>query len=252
MKFSKVQLNNLFVRLRQTKEELLFDHNLGEVGRDWLKQDGASILGVAHCDYVEDAWSYPVYRGKHKVQAGQVDDRVGVWLLLNVLPYMAGMPKFDVLLTTDEEIGRSSAQEVLEDLDYNWVFQFDRRGTDFVDYDLASDEFVEDFKQATGIPYGHGSFSDICYLPDSCGSRVNIGTGYHNEHSPNAHVNLIECGDQVKRFVKFASQFASKAYPCAGLPRGGRKGYSERWYDYKSLSAEYTPDDDIPDFDTWQ
>jgi len=220
MEFTSSQLSLLFTRLRQTKEELLYDVQQQQVLRYKLNQDGNSILGVAHCDFVEDAWSFPTYFDSDtKIRAGQVDDRVGVWLLLDVLPSIPEMPTFDYLLTTDEECGRSSAQEVEEDLDYNWTFQFDRRGTDFVDYGKSSKRFLESFKSATCIPYGIGSFSDICYLPASCGSRVNIGTGYHNEHSPDAWVDLAECASQVERFVDFASQYAETKFAMRRPPR---------------------------------
>jgi hypothetical protein len=230
MEFTASQLDRLFLRLRQTKEELLFDVRFGQVARYKLHRDGASILGVAHCDFVEDAWSYPTYFDNHtKIQAGQVDDRVGVWLLLDVLPNLPGMPAFDYLLTTDEEIGRSSAQEVEEDLKYNWTFQFDRRGTDFVDYDKASQKFIDLFALVTGIPHGIGSFSDICYLPNSCGSRVNIGTGYHREHSPDAWVDLVECASQVERFVEFASAYAHTQFKTRRLERRKSPGFGVKW-----------------------
>lgn len=243
-KFTDSQLTQLFLRLRQTKEELLFDADALEVARYRLRyksgeaRRGQMILGVAHCDYVESAWSYPQYLddgidNRRCVQAGQVDDRVGVWLLLDVLPTMLADVEFDVLLTTDEECGQSSASEVTEALNYNWVFQFDRRGTDFVDYGLASQKFIKAFKRTTGIAHGMGSFSDICSLDDGAGSRVNIGTGYYNEHSPDAHVDLAETWQQVTRFCKFANKYAETAFPVAQRRR--RKSikrassYSENW-----------------------
>lgn len=218
--FTETQLSQLFFRLRQTEQELLYDIQSGQ--SEVYRYDDApqgNILGVAHCDYVPGAWSYPTsYDNRTKVRAGQVDDRVGVWLLLDVLRDLPGMPAFDVLLTTDEEIGRSTAQEFARDwgkagADYNWCFQFDRRGSDWVDYDKASDDFRRDFTEITGIKHGQGSFSDICYLPRQFGSRANIGTGYHNEHSPDAYVDLGECWDQVTRFVEFAALAHDCKYP---------------------------------------
>ena len=222
--FTKTQIKQLVHRLRQTPEELLNDRtNKDRLPYNHKTRDGATILGVAHCDYVRSAWSYPkeakTVAGTPAIVAGQVDDRVGVWLLLDILPGL--IPTFDVLLTDDEEIGRSTAQNFGEDMEdsnnvgpasYNWTFQFDRRGTDFVDYGKASKSFIRNFKKATGIPHGMGSFSDICYLPDTCGSKVNIGTGYHNEHTPTAHVDLVECFQQVARFAAFANKFAGKKF----------------------------------------
>lgn len=209
--FSPSQIRRLFFRLRQTEQELLYDVRSRQAERYKLSRRGGLILGVAHCDFVTSAWSMPKMIRPGTVRAGQVDDRVGVWLLLDILPEI--IPTFDVLLTTDEEIGQSSAGEVLESLEYNWTFQFDRRGTDFVHYGLASVDFVEEFKRSTGIVQGIGSFSDICMLPDSCGSRVNVGTGYHNEHSPSATVDLQECFEQVQRFAQFSRDSHCQEFP---------------------------------------
>lgn len=220
--FTTTQVKQLVNRLRQTPEELLNDKtNKDRLPYNHKKREGATILGVAHCDYVRSAWSYPTLtktdKGNDAVVAGQVDDRVGVWLLLDILPGL--IPTFDTLLTDDEEIGRSTAENFGEDMtdghgpqSYNWTFQFDRRGVDFVDYGKASQRFIRNFKKVTGISHGMGSFSDICYLPASCGSKVNIGTGYYNEHTPGAHVDLQQCYDQVSRFARFANKFAGKQF----------------------------------------
>ena len=233
MEFTDTQIKQLFLRLRQTREELLYDVEENQVRKYKLDQRGGQIIGVAHCDYVERAWSAPVWLTKDGVRmnwirAGQVDDRVGVWLLLDVLPNIEGMPIFDVLLTDDEESGRSTAQNVRQAMRYHWSFQFDRHGTDFVTYDLASKKFVNKFKEMTGIPLGIGSFSDICYLPESCNSRVNIGTAYYDEHNPDAYVNLDECARQVERFVQFASACADTEFPIGGRSKGYIRGESQR------------------------
>ena len=251
--FTTVQLDKLRTRLLQTKEELLYDARSRQTERYRLTQREGTILGVAHCDYVEDAWSYPtLFDNSSKLRAGQVDDRVGVWLLLDVLP--AIIPTFDVLLTTDDEIGCSSAGEVDELLAYNWTFQFDRRGTDFVDYDLSSKKFKKAFQKTTGIREGIGSFSDICMLPDSCGSRVNIGTAYYNEHTPDAHVDLIECYSQVMAFAEFAKQYADDSFPCTQQRRKPKL----RGWKYSSMKAfslvqseilPYDPNDDLFRYD---
>ena len=253
MIFTPTQLTSLFGRLRQTKEELLYDLQSQQVERYSLNQRGGMILGVAHCDFVEDAWSFPTYFcNESKIRAGQVDDRVGVWLLLDVLPEIPGMPAFDYLLTTDEECGRSSAQEVVEPMVYNWTFQFDRRGTDFVDYGKASDKFIDAFKATTGIPHGIGSFSDICYLPSSCGSRVNIGTGYHDEHCPDAWVDLEECSAQVSRFVEFAGEYSEKRF---AMRREPKKRYSaEYWSLNYGIKKDETDNykNGVDNFDNWK
>lgn len=200
--FSKSEIDKLLYRLYQPSEHLLYENNVSRK-RYNLQQKGHDILGVAHVDYVSSAWAYPIHK-KNRVTCGQVDDRVGVWLLLDILPQYLD---FDVLLTTDEEIGQSTAQDVTEPIIYNWTFQFDRRGTDVVDYDLASHDFKEKFEEESGILFGQGSFSDICFLDESTGSKINVGTGYYGEHKKSAYVNLLECYNQVQKFLKFAKKY---------------------------------------------
>lgn len=249
MTFSDQQIESLMLRLRQTPEELLYDMQLGETLRYKHTVKGASILGVAHCDYVGHAWSYPTRISPTRIRAGQVDDRVGVWLLLDILPKMPDMPPFDVLLTTDEEIGRSTAQEFASDRKYNWTFQFDRRGMDYVDYGMATKAMKADFTHITGIPQGVGSFSDICYLPSSCRSRINIGTGYHDEHTPDAFVDLEQCAAQAEAFVKFAKLQYTTIYPVVGSPRSAptcRVGLRDiGGFSFESATREYARDADL-------
>lgn len=244
--FSKKLVDKLIHRMRQTPDELLCDNDYsGHEGRYNYRRRQGIVLGVAHVDYV--IWNRPILVGRDnqqkswsnyvsdeivKVNGGQVDDRVGVWILLDVLPTLTKVP-FDYLLTNDEEVGRSSAQDVKIDR-YNWTFQFDRHGTDYVDYNLASNDFISDFK-ITGIEHSQGSFSDICYLSGNSGSCVNVGTGYHWEHSSEAFVNLDECWDQVTRFIKFMEKFADKSYE-----RMERKSYKPGVYKsgtYKTQSS---------------
>ncbi|MCP6726064.1 hypothetical protein NL526_28810, partial [Klebsiella pneumoniae] len=56
------------------------------------------------------------------------DDRLGLYYIMEILPSLG--INVDVLLTTDEEIGQSSASEFkkAEGKQYNWMFMFDRHG----------------------------------------------------------------------------------------------------------------------------
>lgn len=162
----------------------------------WI-DNGADTLGVAHLDYVLRA---PASIRGHKVYCPQLDDRLGAWVLLFLLPELG--VNCDILLTDNEEIGRSTARYFQSPVDYNWMFEFDRRGTDTVLYDYDSRENRE-LLEGAGFDVGFGSFSDICYLDHLGITGFNIGTGYYREHSRECWGNLIETLSQAHKFAEF-------------------------------------------------
>ena len=96
---------------------------------------GSPILGVAHLDTVANGnlpkpkWlngpdGFPI------VNSIALDDRLGAWVLLDLLPSL-GLT-FDVILCDSEERGRSTAESFQPTREYNWGFEFDRAGTDTV------------------------------------------------------------------------------------------------------------------------
>jgi len=162
----------------------------------WIDR-GSDVLAVAHTDFVfGQGYRLKYQRRGQRVQCISLDDRLGVHVILDVLPQFGVLP--DVLLTDDEEIGRSTAATFDPPKDYNWVFSFDRRGLGAVVYD---------YKEMIGIARHYfgkvhdGLFSDISFLEHlQCGG-LNIGTGYYNEHSMRCHADLRQTMAQVKRFV---------------------------------------------------
>lgn len=215
----------LCYRLEQPTKDLLCGGDYRIIDR------GGSILGVAHCDSVR-AGAYHYERHGNRVYSTALDDRLGVWLLLDVLPKLGIV--CDVLLTDDEEIGRSTALLVeREDLprDYNWLFQFDRRGNDAVTYQYAGmDDYASMFFQL-----GLGSFSDISSLEHLGVCGVNIGCGYQCEHTPQSYADLKVTERQVKRFRKMVEALGGLR-----IPHTPRKAEKERldlnwhgWFDWK-------------------
>src|SRR5687767_14937641 len=89
---------------------------------------GGSVLAVAHLDWVMRR--KPMLSKQGIIQCPQLDDRLGVWVILDVLPAIG--VQVDVLLTDSEEVGASTAGYFIPKKDYNWVFSFDRAGMDVV------------------------------------------------------------------------------------------------------------------------
>lgn len=206
MKFTESQIAQLFLRLRQTKEELLYDFAKNKVNKFAWTPTGGKILGVAYCDYLESAWSYPSLSDL-TVQSGQVDDRVAVWVLLDVLPEVKGVPKFDTLLLDREQ---SFTSDVPEDLAYNWTFGFSRAGMSF-SHHKATKELTSAFRNTTGMKQGKVGAIEF-ELPDGCGPRLHIGSGRY-ETKEETWVDLEECAKQVESFALFAKQYAATKFP---------------------------------------
>jgi hypothetical protein len=172
----------------------------------------AKILGVSHLDSVlEHSHFYNLSIGNDvKVINAQLDDRLGTYTLLEILPRLG--IEFDLLLTEGEEIGRSTAAHFEPIKEYNWIFSFDRAGSDVVMYQYDTPLLRNDLKSAKFRP-SYGTFSDICFL-DHLGVRgINIGTGYHDEHTDMCHASMGELTAQVKRFKAFYDMFEDKQYP---------------------------------------
>lgn len=174
--------------------------------------NGADILGVAHLDSVNlDNHFNPVTAGgQTKIFTSRVDDRMGAYILLDVLPRHG--VKCDVLLTDGEETGQSSASifEPPDDKQYKWMFQFDRHGTDVVHYQYTD---MRQYLEKAGFKsheISYGQLSDICKLESLKCLGANFGTGYHDEHTHWAYVDPDEALMNIKRFLAFYHQFKTK------------------------------------------
>lgn len=197
-------------------------------GGAYIFQDNDSdILGVCHLDYVDIPYHFDVANlGGKTVFCPRLDDRLGVYLLLDVLPGLVGYP-YDVLLTTGEELGRSSASYFEPPRVYSWIFELDRRGCDCVTYGLDSREFRAALG-AAGWSISRGSFSDICLL-DTQACAVNFGVGYRQEHTRLCHAFVDDVIKQVGKVAKFynsnfwvpyVQQADYKGYQVASYGRG--------------------------------
>ena len=190
----------------------------------------AKVLAVGHCDWVK--FSKPkMNQERTRVACPQLDDRLGVWLILKY--FKAALPKdmpYDILLTDFEETGRSTAKLFNEtpipgDKKYNWMFEFDRRGTDTVMYGYETPE-LKKLLTDNGFEVGFGSFTDICCLTNLGCAGFNFGTGYHNEHTNNCYADLKETALQVSRFIPFYEKYYNTHL------EGNKKGAQDK-YDRK-------------------
>lgn len=166
-------------------------------GDFFFKDNNANILGVAHLDSV--CQPNKLIHEDNFVYHPCLDDRLGAYLLLEVLSKYA---KFDILLTEGEEIGCSTAAYFNPKKEYNWIFSFDRKGTDVVLYqyhDLPTQTLLESF----GFQVSQGIFSDIAFMDHLGCKGINFGVGYHDYHSENAYADLNETRENCLKFIEF-------------------------------------------------
>lgn len=173
-------------------------------GPYWFQDNGANVLAVVHADTVNKAHHFSVLRMSQdtEVYCPTLDDRLGMYTILDYLPKLG--IKVDVLITTGEEKMRSTARYFVppKGRRYNWIFSFDRKGTDAVMYDYY-DVHMDKLLQSFGYKVGVGSYSDIAEMEGLRCKAFNFGIGYYNEHSLKAYVSRNDFYLNLKRFVSF-------------------------------------------------
>lgn len=214
--------NSLHYRCIQDAAELLDGQRLRYI------DNGSNVLAVAHTDFVLGRGDVLRYRRKgDRVRCISLDDRLGVHIILDVLPKLGIKP--DVLLTTDEEIGASTAGLFDPPKEYNWIFSFDRRGAGAVTYDYGCMDSIAKYYFRRLY---YGAFSDISSLEHlQCGG-INIGTGYYDEHSMRCNADLAVMRRQVKRFAEMFEAL--------------KDTWIEHWTDAADLEMDDLGADDMP------
>lgn len=216
---------------------------------------GSNVLAVAHIDTVQSSRAFSVSTSLQVVRSPRLDDRLGVYTILDVLPSLGIVP--DVLLCEDEERGRSSATHFSTNKPYHWIVEFDRGGADVVNYDY-SDRDWNNTLEAYFPDLGWGSYTDICDLEDLGVKAFNVGVGYHNPHSLNAFCFTQDWWNNIERFVAFWNDHKNTTFPHEPLPpsRWMNWDYTEGWRyrpvltskHYLDSSYTYTPLEDDGEF----
>lgn len=161
------------------------------------------------------------------IQSGALDDRLGVAILLDILPQVMPHFEYDILLTDDEEVGQSTAEDFtryINDtksncpdelfdrvMEYQFLFQFDRAGSDVVMYNyynLAAESLLED----AGWEIGRGAFTDICSMMDLGIWGANFGCGYHNQHSNHCYVDMDQLDINLRKFASFVRRVGDRQF----------------------------------------
>jgi len=180
-----------------------------------FRDNGSSVLAVAHLDtVVRPKGRVPHFRATRKgpyVRSGALDDRLGAYVILNLLPRLG--ITCDWLLTTGEESCSSTAEWFEPKKDYDWTIEFDRGGTDVVMYQY-DDARTRRLVEAAGAPVGHGSFSDVAALEHLGVKGFNWGVGYRGDyHSEKGYALLNDTFAMTAKYLRFHAQNAGTAMP---------------------------------------
>lgn len=201
----------------------------------WFKgSPNSTVLAVAHLDVVN---TFPVtFEKKDKeVTSVALDDRLGAFVIFSELMRLG----IDVLFTTDEELGQSSASSFETTKQYNWMFSFDRHGEDVVMYQYHEFWYNDFFKLFDFPSTSFGSYSDIASLDKLHCIGFNFGVGYYGEHSPKCHANLDIVIKQLSRWYQFYLRFKDIKFPYVSRPKYGRYNHvvPTEYYHVKQIPA---------------
>ena len=179
----------------------------------WYTDNKADILAVAHLDCIPRTKHFGVVRiipgNYYIVYNGQLDDRLGVYTILDLLPALG--VKYDILLTTEEEKCNSTARLFQADKVYKWIFSFDRAGRDVALYQYLNDATVQAVK-SVNMQAAHGSYSDVVELEHLECSAFNWGTGLVDGHYPTAHFSTRDYMSCVMSFLEFYNLYSAQRF----------------------------------------
>lgn len=208
----KHRCNQSFAQYEHEPGAQVFENSSGE--RHIFFDRGANILAIAHLDSVAGSRHFHriVIDGLEYIFTRQADDRLGAYLILDFLPRLG--VQCDVLLTDGEETGSSTGRDFTppEGKTYNWMFQFDRAGTDVVMYQYKSDERKQMLVDC-GFKVGIGSFSDISRMGHLGIAGFNFGCGYQENHTKLSHIITDDTMMMVEKFLVFYANQSEVAMP---------------------------------------
>lgn len=165
----------------------------------YFKDNGSNVLAIAHLDTVLKKPTMGFVPETSMVYSSELDDRLGAWIILEVLPKLG--VNVDVLLTDGEESGRTTGADFEPSKQYNWMFSFDRMGTDVALYQYY-DDLAASIELAGGKP-ACGSYSDIASMAHLKCSGSNWGCGYEGQHSERCKANLNNTAKMIRQFMYF-------------------------------------------------
>jgi hypothetical protein len=231
-------------------------------GKESARKDVKRVLAVAHRDTVVKSDKHRQYvshwencknpddRLNDVLISSCFDDRIGIFTILHMLPKLG--VDVDILFTTDEEIGASSAEyfsaEIARELTgykgegspYSHIVEFDRRGEDVVAYSYedksASWKELEKEMKEIGMVIGQGSFTDICYLTHLETKAINVGMGTIDEHAKKSYLEIRPYLSNLLRYAKLYHRIKGSELSFPHEDAGGKRKTTTTYYGDSAVS----------------
>ncbi len=174
--------------------------------RFWFRDNGSKVLFVAHTDSVQSPGVFqPVrFKGDTWIFSPTHDDRLGVYIGLAYLP--KAKVSVDILLTEDEEMGKSTALWFDPPKKYNWMFSFDKKGDGCTLYQYKSEAMRYRLGKHNFV-VEQGLYSCIHDLEHLGCVGINFGTAYYDYHSEEAYASMKTLSRQLRKFISFHDEF---------------------------------------------
>lgn len=145
------------------------------------------------------------------------DDRCGVYII-SKLAERNNKP--NIILTTDEEIGRIGAKVLCGTNDIElvrnskYIIELDRRGNnDAVFYDCDNQDFIDYIIDEFRFEFARGSYSDISNIAPKLNiAAVNLSSGYYNAHTIEEYINFQDVKDIYKRVSEMIDNLPNKYF----------------------------------------
>ena len=176
------------------------------------------VLLIAHMDTVHKEQCKSIINVKGRYSSPQGiggDDRCGIFIIMNLVKEFhcsvllcedeekggIGASKFTrAKYTVKDENGQPVENKYVENLDVNYMIEFDRKGNnDAVFYSCGNEDFIDFITDITSFKFATGTYSDIATLmPASKLCAVNLSSGYYNAHTTYEYVVYDEMMDTVE------------------------------------------------------
>lgn len=188
-------------------------------GQFEFHDNGADVLFVAHLDTVQDGVPKitKVNEKTREIYHPCLDNRLGLLAIRALIPHFIKGP-YDVLLTTGEESGKSTAREFARDHKdllgrYKVAVSFDRGFETPALYSSLRDKNWRDAITAIGFKPDSGSFSDTTILAEGGMRIINLPCGMRDYHGKKAYAKLAELEHSLGKLQVIVDTARSLA-PC--------------------------------------
>jgi len=170
---------------------------------------GSDVLGVAHLDTrFDDKHFFVEEHGQ--VWSARLDGRLGVYMLLDLLPSMG--IETDVLLTSGSIDEESTADGYFGTQEYKWIYSFDLPRSGVAMYQYESQLAAEALKGQGFSLRSHESYTDLFELWFLGVVGFNFGNGMlHNESIFSSALLRITTA-QAKKFAKFYNRYRDTVF----------------------------------------